>query len=41
MTRLLITGVLTRSSIAWEVANQAQRNGAEVVLTRTADRSNG
>jgi enoyl-[acyl-carrier protein] reductase I len=31
--RLLITGVLTRQSIAWEVARQAQEDGAEVVLT--------
>lgn len=31
--RLLITGVLTRQSIAWEVARQAQEAGAEVVLT--------
>lgn len=30
---LLITGVLTRDSIAWEVARQAQLAGAEVVLT--------
>jgi enoyl-[acyl-carrier protein] reductase I len=31
--RLLITGVLTRQSIAFEVARQAQLAGAEVVLT--------
>jgi len=31
--RLLITGVLTRQSIAYAVAEQAQRAGAEVVLT--------
>jgi enoyl-[acyl-carrier protein] reductase I len=31
--RLLITGVLTRDSIAWEVARQAQESGADVVLT--------
>ncbi len=31
--RLLITGVVTRDSIAWHVADQAQRMGAEVVLT--------
>jgi len=31
--RLLITGVVTRDSIAWHVADQAQRQGAEVVLT--------
>jgi meromycolic acid enoyl-[acyl-carrier-protein] reductase len=31
--RLLITGVVTRDSIAWEVARQAQESGAEVVLT--------
>jgi enoyl ACP reductase len=31
--RLLITGVLTRGSIAFEVARQAQEEGAEVVLT--------
>jgi len=31
--RLLITGVLTRQSIAFEVARQAQQAGAEVVLT--------
>jgi enoyl ACP reductase len=31
--RLLITGVLTKSSIAWEVARQAQEAGADVVLT--------
>lgn len=31
--RLLITGVLTRQSIAWAVAQRAQELGAEVVLT--------
>jgi enoyl-[acyl-carrier protein] reductase I len=31
--RLLVTGVVTRDSIAWHVADQAQRMGAEVVLT--------
>ena len=31
--RLLITGVLTRGSIAFSVAERAQRSGAEVVLT--------
>src|SRR5438128_7885983 len=31
--RLLITGVLTRQSIAFEVARQAQEAGAEIVLT--------
>jgi enoyl ACP reductase len=31
--RLLITGVLTRRSIAFEVAKQAQEAGAEVLLT--------
>jgi meromycolic acid enoyl-[acyl-carrier-protein] reductase len=31
--RLLITGVITRDSIAWEAARQAQEAGAEVVLT--------
>jgi enoyl-[acyl-carrier protein] reductase I len=31
--RLLVTGVVTRNSIAWEVARQAQEAGAEVVLT--------
>jgi enoyl-[acyl-carrier protein] reductase I len=30
---LLITGVMTRDSIAWHVAEQAQLMGAEVVLT--------
>jgi enoyl-[acyl-carrier protein] reductase I len=30
---LLITGVVTRDSIAWEVARQAQLAGAEIVLT--------
>jgi enoyl-[acyl-carrier protein] reductase I len=31
--KLLITGVITRDSIAWEAARQAQQAGAEVVLT--------
>ena len=31
--KLLLTGVITRDSIAWEVARQAQEAGAEVVLT--------
>jgi enoyl-[acyl-carrier protein] reductase I len=31
--RLLVTGVVTRDSIAFEVARQAQESGAEVVLT--------
>jgi meromycolic acid enoyl-[acyl-carrier-protein] reductase len=31
--KLLITGVITRDSIAWEVARQAQEAGAELVLT--------
>jgi meromycolic acid enoyl-[acyl-carrier protein] reductase len=31
--RLLVTGVVTRDSIAWEVARLAQEQGAEVVLT--------
>jgi enoyl-[acyl-carrier protein] reductase I len=31
--RLVITGVLTRDSIAWAVASEAQQAGAEVVLT--------
>ena len=31
--RLLITGVITKDSIAYHVAEQAQREGAEVVLT--------
>jgi meromycolic acid enoyl-[acyl-carrier-protein] reductase len=31
--KLLITGVVTRDSIAWHVAERAQRLGAEVVLT--------
>jgi meromycolic acid enoyl-[acyl-carrier protein] reductase len=31
--RILITGVLTRGSIAFEVARQAQEAGAEIVLT--------
>jgi enoyl-[acyl-carrier protein] reductase I len=31
--RLVITGVITRDSIAFHVAEQAQENGAEIVLT--------
>ncbi len=31
--RLLVTGVVNKHSIAWEVARQAQEAGAEVVLT--------
>ena len=31
--KLLITGVITKDSIAWEVARQAQEAGAEIVLT--------
>ncbi|HWE12508.1 MAG TPA: enoyl-ACP reductase FabI [Solirubrobacteraceae bacterium] len=31
--KVLITGVITRDSIAWEAARQAQEAGAEVVLT--------
>jgi enoyl-[acyl-carrier protein] reductase I len=31
--RLVVTGVVTRDSIAFEVARQAQEHGAEVVLT--------
>jgi meromycolic acid enoyl-[acyl-carrier-protein] reductase len=31
--RLVITGALTRDSIAWAVASEAQQAGAEVVLT--------
>ena len=31
--KILVTGVLTRDSIAFEVARQAQEAGAEVVLT--------
>jgi enoyl-[acyl-carrier protein] reductase I len=31
--RILITGVVNRHSIAWEVARQAQEGGAEVLLT--------
>src|SRR5918992_73910 len=31
--RLLITGVLTRGSIAYSVAERAQEEGAEIVLT--------
>ena len=31
--RLLVTGILTRGSIAFEVARQAQESGAEIVLS--------
>src|SRR2546427_8951490 len=31
--KLLITGVVTRDSIAYHVAERAQRSGAEIVLT--------
>jgi enoyl ACP reductase len=31
--KLLITGVVTRDSIAWHVARRAQESGAEIVLT--------
>src|ERR687895_2538841 len=31
--RLLVTGVLTRGSIAYAVAERAQQEGAEIVLT--------
>jgi meromycolic acid enoyl-[acyl-carrier-protein] reductase len=31
--RLLITGVLTKGSIAYSVAERAQQQGAEIVLT--------
>lgn len=31
--KLLITGVVTRDSIAWHVARRAQEEGAEIVLT--------
>jgi enoyl ACP reductase len=31
--KLLVTGVITRDSIAWEAARQAQKAGADVVLT--------
>ena len=31
--RLVITGVLTKGSIAYAVAERAQRSGAEIVLT--------
>ena len=31
--RLLVTGVVTRDSIAWHVARRAQEEGAQVVLT--------
>jgi enoyl-[acyl-carrier protein] reductase I len=33
MSKLLITGIVNRDSIAWEVARQAQEAGDEVVLT--------
>jgi meromycolic acid enoyl-[acyl-carrier-protein] reductase len=36
--KLLITGVITRDSIAWEAARQAQEAGADVVLTVMAGR---
>ena len=31
--KLVVTGVITRDSIAYEVARQAQKHGAEIVLT--------
>ena len=31
--RILVTGVVTRESIAYAVAERAQRHGAEIVLT--------
>ena len=31
--KLLITGVITKDSIAWEAARRAQEAGAEIVLT--------
>ena len=31
--RLLVTGVITKDSIAWEVARQAHESGAEIALT--------
>ncbi|MGZ4306326.1 MAG: SDR family oxidoreductase, partial [Solirubrobacteraceae bacterium] len=31
--KLVITGVITKDSIAWEVARRAQESGAEIVLT--------
>jgi enoyl ACP reductase len=31
--RIVVTGVITRDSIAWAVADEAQRAGAELVLT--------
>jgi enoyl ACP reductase len=31
--RLLITGVMTKDSIAWAVADEAQRAGADIILT--------
>ena len=31
--KLLVTGVVTRDSIAWQVARRAQEEGAEVILT--------
>jgi enoyl-[acyl-carrier-protein] reductase (NADH) len=44
--RLLITGVLTKGSIAYTVAERAQEEGAQVVLTgfgrtRPDDRAGG
>jgi enoyl-[acyl-carrier protein] reductase I len=32
--RLLVTGVLTKDSLAFAVAELAQKEGAEIVLTR-------
>ena len=37
--KLLITGVVNRESIAYEVARQAQEAGAEIVLTGVRPRS--
>ena len=34
--RIVVTGVLTESSIAFSVARLAQREGAEIVLTAPA-----
>ena len=34
--KLLLTGVITRDSIAWEAARRAQEAGAEIVLTSSA-----
>src|SRR3954451_1732077 len=45
--KLLVTGVVTKDSIAFEVARQAQEAGAEIVLTgfgrarRVAERAPG